>query len=876
MTGFVNNNGTNINWAEGVLRNGPSDPHFDMAMEQMSLYDPDNELLKKWKGLLSDGNKKQIMQTLDAIVNDKPDSVVLGEKKADLTTDDEINQNMSAIDGILHDIRFLKKLSVKMNKDSYNVEIMRDGSVLGEGDGKSPVELQDEKNRRKKVLKEALSAAKHEVLVYYSQDKEFSNNSQKQKEEILLEKISEVFEFKLGKAFAASSVKSAEGKEAIPGTKENKAYSEKALEDMRAALEAFYVKDSKKKVVIDEKFVLQSVAKTGAQLNEFKEEMQEQGYKKAAHSARDIERRYDNRRRVFWHKKYNEAKGFLLGLKNNWKRIATTFAVIGAATIAAPAFPVASAAAISLYMAGGAFAWQIHDERRNMQAQRGRSVSLREAAKNIFDDKNKRRNFLVNGAWGVASGIAGGALFGWAATGGMAAYLGLNSSNAVNAALSSASRVTAMTAGSNSALGTNYLLAKKEYKANSTKENKRNALLAKKHLKYGLGASVLTGAITAVTAYDGIGGAIHGSGVDAVSGDAVKAGAEAGNAGASAGASGTPPFEGQNPYHQWNDSTLSGGEGGNITPQGDGIVPQGGAGAEISGATEYTPVEVPTEWNPNMGISENHWKMLMERFENSDITFEEAYLNAYNAQQAHPELFEDMSIVEAVDKFVLNDSWYKDWEAVGVFEDKGALIAKGLARADAKVIDVTDFENVTASDNYIYHHQITTIDANGEPVVHDFYASGKGGLAILQKHDTLYRLQRMIKCGDDIDISANNANELLEKPLQQGDRNIRMVRVKPCDEGYEYRGTFAHKHTNVPTAHASVNETVVNNQQPAQPVNVEEVTVHVEKQPAPQSMSYKVTRYTTYDNTAGSGSVVNGKGMPEQVVARGTVTNSGR
>ena len=95
MTGFVNNNGTNINWAEGVLRNGPSDPHFDMAMEQMSLYDPDNELLKKWKGLLSDGNKKQIMQTLEAIVNDKPDSVVLGEKKADLTTDDEINQNMS-------------------------------------------------------------------------------------------------------------------------------------------------------------------------------------------------------------------------------------------------------------------------------------------------------------------------------------------------------------------------------------------------------------------------------------------------------------------------------------------------------------------------------------------------------------------------------------------------------------------------------------------------------------------------------------------------------------------------------------------------------------------------------------------------------------
>ena len=259
---------------------------------------------------------------------------------------------------------------------------------------------------------------------------------------------------------------------------------------------------------------------------------------------------------------------------------------------------------------------------------------------------------------------------------------------------------------------------------------------------------------------------------------------------------------------------------------------------------------------------------MQQRFADSEstISFEDAYRNVVNAKAANPELFKDIDPVKVVDEYFLKDSWVKDWDSMGVFDSKDALMSARHLNPNAKIIDVTDFDNVEASRNAIYHSQITITGADGNPKTLDFYSTD---VKILHQHDTMFRLQRIIECGDKIKIPVNDTNAMILAERLRGNRNISVKSFGGCGEDDTYT-RFAQKHPHHPAPKpvepetpVKVDETTVDNAKPANPAKVEETTVDTQKQG--KTITWQERKYTTGDNTVGSGT----GSHPEKVVKSG-------
>lgn len=265
-------------------------------------------------------------------------------------------------------------------------------------------------------------------------------------------------------------------------------------------------------------------------------------------------------------------------------------------------------------------------------------------------------------------------------------------------------------------------------------------------------------------------------------------------------------------------------------------------------------IKVPTEWNENMGISKQHWDLMMARFAKSNITFDEAYTNVVKAQQANPDLFKDINPVKVVDEYFLKDSWVQNWEKVGVFDSQDAIVSKLHLNPNANVVDVTDFNNVAEAKGAIYHNQITVTDAEGNKQTLDFYSTD---LNQLHKHDTMFRLERIIECGEKIEVNTQDANAMILAARVAGDRNVGVASFGGCGEDDTYTHAYIKKHAtelHKPTItkdNVNVGETAEQVSQGANAANVGETTeqVTIERpapKPAPElTASVKVIKTST-------------------------------
>ena len=265
-------------------------------------------------------------------------------------------------------------------------------------------------------------------------------------------------------------------------------------------------------------------------------------------------------------------------------------------------------------------------------------------------------------------------------------------------------------------------------------------------------------------------------------------------------------------------------------------------------------IKVPTEWNENMGISKQHWDLMMARFAKSNISFDEAYTNVVKAQQANPDLFKDINPVKVVDEYFLKDSWVQNWEKVGVFDSQDAIVSKLHLNPNANVVDVTDFNNVAEAKGAIYHNQITVTDAEGHKKTLDFYSTD---LNQLHKHDTMFRLERIIECGEKIEVNTQDANAMILAARVAGDRNVGVASFGGCGEDDTYTHAYIKKHAtelHKPTItkdNVNVGETAEQVSKGANAANVGETTerVAIERpapKPAPElTASVKLIRTST-------------------------------
>jgi hypothetical protein len=291
-----------------------------------------------------------------------------------------------------------------------------------------------------------------------------------------------------------------------------------------------------------------------------------------------------------------------------------------------------------------------------------------------------------------------------------------------------------------------------------------------------------------------------------------------------------------------------------------------------------------------MGISKAHWDLMQSRFAKSNVSFEEVYTNAYNAKMSNPELFKDIDPVKVVDEYYLKDSWVKEINSYGIYETKEGLLKAIHGNQNATVVEVSDFNNVNPVKGAIYHHQITSFDVDGKPVVHDFYSTD---ITRLHQHDTMFRLEKIIECGEKIEISAADANAMILAERIRGDRNIVVDTFGPCGEKDTYVSfvnkyprvdntpapetpapeTPAPENTPAPEA-AKVEETFADKHKALEGANVDETVNNVQKKaPDEHNFTWREQKFTGKDNTAISGS----GDTPVKTVAQGVgKLNSGR
>lgn len=291
------------------------------------------------------------------------------------------------------------------------------------------------------------------------------------------------------------------------------------------------------------------------------------------------------------------------------------------------------------------------------------------------------------------------------------------------------------------------------------------------------------------------------------------------------------------------------------TQQTDSISAQQDALQDVSETSDISTqsvakVVVPTEWNEDMGISKQHWNLMMSRFAKSNITFEEAYTNVVRAQQLNQDLFKDINPVKVIDEYFLKDSWVQNWEKVGVFDSQDTIVSKLHLNPNAKIVDVTDFNNVAETKGAIYHNQITVLNAEGDKQTLDFYSTS---LNQLHKHDTMLRLEKIVVCGERVEINTQDANAMILAARVAGSKKVCVESFGGCGENDTYTHLYIRKHATelhqpiITKDNVNVGETVEQVSQGANAVNVGETTeqVAIERPASELTASVKVIKTST-------------------------------
>lgn len=768
-----------------------------------------------------------IDEIFEAMRSDKNEREVLGVENQDLDNDDKVAENLNDISAIYEDEEFKKRLNLIMIRDTNHVLVDNGGNLLGENENKTPEQVDEENKFRKTVLNEALEAAKHEVLMFYGRDEKFAAYNEEQKRKILEDGVTDVFNFKMAKAVAASAVKEATAEEAAPNTKENKDYQKQALADMRAALESFYSKKpyvedkngNRKPLTVSPRQILNTTVHTSNAMDEYENGLRQAKLNKAAQNFNQKKEDYNQKRRGFWGKAFDLAKNVWTGIKQNKARIITDAAVVMGAGLAATAAPIAAAAAMGAYFAGSSFAWLVNDERRNQKAKSDDKANwtgfkgMKNAWKSIMSDEKKKSKFIRQGSITATAGVVGAGLFGAAAS-----TMGLAYGRIASGAARSVGSVTNQ--------GANWAVTAKENKV---------ALDSARTGFYVSAAAAILG--NAVGTYFGLSHAADANVLQNADGVDVVSGAE---------------------VH------TSGAEGSGI--EGTGVESTGAETAGVESVATAEPVEVPTEWNADMGISENHWNEMIKK-----IT---------GIYREHADIFgqENVSSEDAMQNMYQNIENARD---AGYFE--GQTNEEVLYKY-MKLIEQTERAVPLKGTEYL----VTKLDADGNPM---YWVNA----------EEMSALNKIIICNEVTDVPADKLDGVLALINEKGKYIGEGADIGVTNNTYaggrfdceEYqnawnKGAFVHKHPHINHQPApapvqeqpapepvKAEETVVNNPKPQQPLTgTEETTQDVVKEQKGNNIKYMVEKSTGKNNTVDSES-----GLPPKIKEQGTIHipgNSGR
>ena len=813
----VNNAEMNLDRAREIVASDERGKDFEAALQYLRMYDPENPALKEVEEV-EDGVNETVEKALKAMENDKAEREILGDENQDLNNDEDVEKNLNGIISIYAEEGFKTRLNLIVNRDTNHVGVDNDGNILGEGDDKTPEQKDEEKQIRKAVLNEVLEAAKHEVYMFYGRDEKFASYNEEQKRKILEESVTDVFNFKMAKSVAASAVKEATAEEAKPNTEANESYQQKALADMRAALEAFY---TKKPVNVKPQQILNTTVNTSVAMDEYEQGLRAANLKKSANTFNKVKENYNEKRRGFWGKAFDMAKGVWKGIKQNKARIITDAAVVAGAGLAATVAPIAAAAGMGLYFAAGSYAWLVNDERRN-QKEKAKTADdkadwtgfkgMKNALNSIYSDEDKKKKFKRQARIGAAAGVAGAALFGVAAS-----SIGLAAGRILSG--------TARAAGSVANQGANWYETDRAYKKDATEKNKAAKDSAKTGFYVSAGVAILS---NAVAAYFGLSNDTTPSGLEhAGAGTDAMTGADAGNAGAGAEGAGSGGAEG------------AGAEG------------TGAEGAGVEGtAVDHTPVEwqgdiTEKQWNALnrdiTGIYKDHADIFGKENIDPKDAMENVYQNIDNARAAG--YFQNQSNEEVLFKYI---QLIKQTERVEVLKGTNYLVTK--LGEDGNPMYWVNAEEMNALNKIIICNEVVDIPAD----------KLDGVLALINEKG------KYIGEGADIGVTNNTF---------AGAR----VNCEDYQNAWN-RHAFVHKHPrvdNTPAPEAAkVEETFADKHKAPEGANVDETTTNAQKKaPDEHNFTYKELKYTTKDHTAISGS----GDTPVKIVAQGKgILNSGR
>lgn len=816
----------NVEEAEKIVASGQGE-NFDEALEYLRANAPESDVLRAYNEQQNAKIQETIDEALKEMSNDKNERKVLGDSHDDLSDDGEVVKNLNSIASIYESEEFKRNLGLVSNRDTVHVRVDNNGNILGEGADKDDKKIADEKAMRKAILNEAMEAAKHEVLMFYARDKKFASYSDEQKRKILEDGVSDVFNFKMAKAVAASAVKEATPEQSVPQSKENEAYQQQALADMRAALEAFY---TKKPVNVKPQQILNTTVHTSDAMDEYEAGLRQQNMKESADLFNKKKENYNQKRRGFWGKAFDLAKNVWKGIKQNKARIITDATVVVGAGLAATVAPIVAAAGMGAYFAASSYAWLVNDERRNQKAKSDDKGSwtglkgMKNAWNSIMSDEKKKNKFVRQGTIGAVAGVAGAGLFGAAAS-----SVGLAAGRIASGAARAVGSVTNQ--------GANWAVASKEFKKEATEENKAARDSARTGFYVSAAAAVLTNAVAAYfglntdTPSNEVAGNVDGA--EGAGRIAEGAGSEgAAGAGEGTGTGGAEGAEG------------AGSEGA------EGSEGAGSEGAEGAGSE----VKVPTEWNEDMGISKAHWNEMQDK-----IT---------GIYKDHAEIFgkENVSPEAAMKNMYQN---IENARGAGYFE--GQTNEQVLYRY-MKLIEYTERASEVKGANYL----VTMLDKNGQPM----YWHNAEEMAALNK---------IIICNEKVDIAADKLGKTLAlindngrytgEGADIGVTNNRYVGGRyDCNEyqnAWE-KGAFAHKHISkpipvdkpTPQEEVKIEETTIDQNKPAEQAKVEETAVDKAKE---RIIKWEEHKYTTGDNTIDSGT----GNHDVKVIKQGVATESG-
>ena len=821
----VNNAEMNLRRAREIVASDERGLDFDAALQYLRIYDPENPALKE----VEDGVKETVEKALKAMENDKAERGILGDENQDLNNDEDVEKNLNGIISIYAEEGFKTRLNLIVNRDTNHVGVDNDGNILGEGDDKTPEQKDEEKQIRKAVLNEVLEAAKHEVYMFYGRDEKFASYDEEQKRKILEESVTDVFNFKMAKSVAASAVKEATAEEAKPNTEANSSYQQKALADMRAALEAFY---TKKPVNVKPQQILNTTVNTSVAMDEYEQGLRVANLKKSANTFNNVKENYNEKRRGFWGKAFDMAKGAWKEIKNygatHWKSLTANAVVFGGGALAISAAPVAIAAGMAAYAVGGAILWPLTDHRQKKFAQAkteeekaawSNKWSLRKAYNDLKQDKKALRNYWTKAGIMGAAQLAGfGVLSAYAGAAGAAAGITANQALANGVT----GRVLASTIGAGVNAGAQLGLAKYDDVKEHTDETAANLKAAKK-------GAVITALTLGVanTAREVLQDVFTGSEVD---GSAHGGADGAGNGGA--------------------DGAGNGGTDGAGNGGADGA---GNGGAEGTGVEGTTVDHTPVEWQGD--ITEKQWNSL-----NRDIT---------GIYKDHAEIFgkENIDPKDAMENVYQN---IDNARAAGYFQNQSneEVLFKYI-----QLIKQTERVEVLKGTNYL----VTKLGEDGNPM---YWVNA----------EEMNALNKIIICNEVVDIPVDKLDGVLalinEKGKYIGEgadigvTNNTFAGARVNCEDYQNawnRHAFVNKHPRVDNTpapeEAKVDETFANKHKTPDGANVDETVNNVQKKAPTEQFTWKEQKFTGKDNTAISGS----GDTPVKTVAQGRgVLNSGR